>query len=81
MKKIFILMCFLMGIVCAANAVTATIYIQADEAPYLYGWFTVGGKETKINGVWPGNQMTEKTTKTNKNGVEIEFWYQTFEYE
>lgn len=65
----------------AAKAVTATVYVQADEAPYLYGWFTINGKETKINGAWPGKQMTEKTKKTNKNGEEIEFWCQTFSFE
>ena len=65
----------------SAKAVNATVYVQAEEAPYLYGWFTVGGKETKINGAWPGKQMTEKTTKVNKEGVSIEFWYMTFNYE
>ena len=67
--------------VIAAKAVNATVYVQADEAPYLYGWFTINGKETKINGAWPGKQLTEKVKKTNKNGEEIEFWCQTFSYD
>lgn len=80
MKKI--LLTFLMAVaVVAAKAVNATVYVQADEAPYLYGWFTINGKETKINGAWPGKQLTEKVKKTNKNGEEIEFWCQTFSYD
>ena len=67
--------------VIAAKAVNATVYVQADEAPYLYGWFTVNAKETKINGAWPGKQLTEKVKRTNKNGEEIEFWCQTFSFE
>ena len=80
MKKI--LLTFLMAVaVITAKAVNATVYVQADEAPYLYGWFTINGKETKINGGWPGKQLTEKVKKTNKNGEEIEFWCQTFSYD
>ena len=79
MKKL--LLTFLMAVaVVTAKAVNCTVYVQADEAPYLYGWFTIGKVETKINGAWPGKQMTEKTKKTNKNGEEIEFWYMTFNY-
>ena len=63
----------------SAKAVTATVYVQADEAPFLYGWYTIGAKETKINGAWPGKQMTESTTKTNKAGETITFWCQTFD--
>lgn len=62
----------------SAKAITATIYVQAETAPFLYGWFTIG-TETKINGAWPGKQMTQSTKKTNTKGEEIEFWYQTFE--
>jgi hypothetical protein len=80
MKKL--LLTFIMAVaVIAAKAVNATVYVQADEAPYLYGWFTVNAKETKINGAWPGKQLTEKVKKTNKNGEEIEFWCQTFSFE
>lgn len=80
MKKI--LLTFVMAVaVIAAKAVNATVYVQADEAPYLYGWFTINGKETKINGAWPGKQLTEKVKKTNKNGEVIEFWCQTFSYD
>lgn len=79
MKKILLTLTLIVAAV-TAKAVNATVYVQADEAPYLYGWFTVNAKETKINGAWPGKQMTEKVTKTNKDGEEIEFWYQTFSY-
>ncbi len=80
MKKIFLTMLMAVAFV-AAKAVTATIYVQAEEAPYLYGWFTVNAKETKINGPWPGTQMTESVTKVNKNGESITFWSQTFTFE
>ncbi len=80
MKKL-LLTFFLVAATLAAKAVTATVYVQADEAPYLYGWFTINGKETKINGAWPGKQLTEKVTKTNKEGTDIEFWCQTFTFE
>ena len=80
MKKL--LLTFMLAVaVITAKAVNATVYVQADEAPYLYGWFTVNAKETKINGAWPGKQMTEKVKKTNKDGVEMEFWCQSFSFE
>ena len=67
--------------VITAKAVNATVYVQADEAPYLYGWYTVPGKDNRqFNGVWPGKLMTQTVKKTNKNGEEIEFWYQTFDF-
>lgn len=66
--------------VITAKAVTATVYVKAETAPYLYGWFTVNAKETKINGAWPGKQLTETIKKTNKDNEEIEFWYITFDF-
>lgn len=66
--------------VITAKAVTATVYVKAETAPYLYGWFTIGGKETKINGAWPGKQLTQTIKKTNKDNEEIEFWYITFDF-
>ena len=78
-KALFTLLLALVTI--TAKAVKATVFVQAEEAPYLYGWFTISGKETKINGAWPGKQMTESVKKINKDGEEIEFWCQTFEFE
>ncbi|MBQ2538890.1 MAG: starch-binding protein, partial [Bacteroidales bacterium] len=80
MKKVLLIFAFIVSAL-AAKAVNATVYVQADEAPYLYGWFTIGGKETKINGAWPGKQLTEKTTKKNAAGEDMEFWYMTFNFE
>lgn len=80
MKKL-LLTFFLAVAVVSAKAVTATVYVKADTAPYLYGWFTINSKETKINGAWPGKQMTESVKKTNKAGEEIEFWCQTFSFD
>lgn len=75
MKKL--LLTFLMAVAfITAKAVTATIYVKADSAPFLYGWFG----DIKINGGWPGKQMTETATKTNKAGETITFWCQTFDY-
>lgn len=79
MKKL--LLTFFMAVAfISAKAVTATVYVKAETAPYLYGWFTVNGLETKINGAWPGKQLTQSTTKMNKDGEEIEFWYITFDF-
>ena len=80
MKKVLLIFAFIVSAL-AAKAVNATVYVQADEAPYLYGWFTIGGKETKINGAWPGKQLTEKTTKKNAAGEDMEFWFMTFNFE
>ena len=79
MKKILFTL-FLALATITAKAVTATVYVKAETAPFLYGWFTVNGRETKINGAWPGAQLTEKTKKVNKEGEEVEFWCQTFDF-
>lgn len=47
-----------------------TIYVKADNAPYLYAW---DNDENKLNGQWPGKLMTAQTTI---NG--ISFYYQSF---
>ena len=75
MKKILTLF-ILAAITMTAKALTATVYVKADAAPYLYGWATVNGNEKKINGGWPGQQMTLSTTKTNKKGETVTLWYQ-----
>ena len=74
MKKL-LLTFSLLAIVAVAHAVTATIYVKADEAPYLYGWYD----KIEINGAWPGKLMTEKVTKKNLKGEDVEFWYKKFE--
>ena len=75
MKKIlFTLLLALVTI--TAKAVKATVYVQAEEAPYLYVWLSNG---KQLNGAWPGKQMTQTVTKTNKEGEAIEFWYQDFD--
>jgi len=79
MKKVFFTLLLALATI-TAKAVTATVYVKADTAPFLYGWYTIGAKETKFNGAWPGTLMTETTKKTNKEGEEIEFWYQTFDF-
>jgi alpha-amylase len=48
-----------------------TIYVEADEAPYIYAWNTSGDP---INGTWPGTQMT--TTDTAGDGKT--FWTVSF---
>ena len=79
MKKVLFTLLLALATI-TAKAVTATVYVKAEEAPFLYGWFTVNGRETKINGAWPGTQMTETTKKINKEGEEVEFWCQTFDF-
>ena len=44
-----------LGGVITANA-NITVYVQADAAPYLYVW---DSSDNKLNGDWPGTQMTE----------------------
>ncbi|MGI6222753.1 MAG: starch-binding protein [Prevotella sp.] len=34
-----------------------TIYVKADAAPYLYVW---ADSDTKLNGTWPGTQMSNQ---------------------
>jgi hypothetical protein len=80
MKKILLVFALLVSAI-TTKALTATIYVKADKAPYLYAWYTTDNKEHKLNGVWPGSIMTETTTKTNLAGEEITFWYKTFEIE
>jgi hypothetical protein len=75
MKKL--LLTFILAVaVITAKAVTATIYVQADAAPFLYAWLSNG---KQLNGAWPGHQLTQTVTKTNKNGETAEFWYQEFD--
>ena len=75
MKKILTLF-FLAAIALTAKALTATVYVKAETAPYLYGWATVNGVEKKINGAWPGKQMTLSKTVANKKGETVKLWYQ-----
>lgn len=79
MKKLLLTFALFVSAV-AAKAFTATIYVQAEEAPFLYAWYTShAGKETNPNGKWPGAQMTETVTKKNKEGQDVTLWYKTFE--
>ena len=41
---------------------TITIYCKASSAPYLYAWSTETGSIIKLNGEWPGKQMSTTTT-------------------
>lgn len=47
-----------------------TVYVKAANAPYLYAWTEAG---EKLNGDWPGKQMSSKTTVGD-----TEYFYQTF---
>lgn len=77
MKKLLLIFAFLVSTI-AANAIKVTIYVKADTAPYLYGWYTVNGKETRINDKWPGKQMTQTANITYQQKDTV-FWCQTFE--
>ena len=50
-----------------------TIYCKASSAPYLYAWSEETGTTTKLNGEWPGKQMTATVTV----GTDT-YYYQTF---
>ena len=76
MKKI------LLSLIVAMTAITSqaaiTVYVQAEEAPYLWAWGNSGNVFASEG--WPGHQLTEK--KTVKNDVtqeDVEFWYYTFD--
>ena len=47
-----------------------SIYVEADQAPYLYAW-NEGGE---LNGSWPGTQITETVQKDGKT-----FYKKSFE--
>lgn len=47
-----------------------TIYVKADEAPYLYAW-TFTPSYNEFNGGWPGAQMSEQVTINN-----VQWWKQ-----
>ena len=47
-----------------------TIYVKADDAPYLYVWDDDG---TVLNDSWPGTEMSSTTTID-----EVSYYYQTF---
>lgn len=70
MKKIFTLIAMCMMAVASQAAIT--VYVQADEAPYLWAWNTSGDIFKEIG--WPGFQMTEKKTVQG-----TEFWCYTFD--
>ena len=48
-----------------------TIYVETEEAPYIYAW---NGSGQPTNGTWPGTQLT--TTVTKEDGKT--FWARTF---
>lgn len=57
MRKL--LLTFLSCIVAVSvQAVTATVYVKAESAPYLYSWCNQGGV-IELLGSWPGTRMTE----------------------
>lgn len=77
MKKLLLTL-FLVAATLSAKALTATVYVKAEKAPFLYAWLSNG---TQLNGAWAGKQMTDSTQVTNKQGVTETFWCQTFEIE
>lgn len=48
---------------------SATVYVQAETAPYLYCWYMVGNVAEQPLGTWPGTQMTEIEVIQN-----VTFW-------
>lgn len=58
MKKL--LLTFILAVaVITAKAVTATIYVEAEKAPFLYSWYNKNQKDIELIGKWPGTQFTE----------------------
>jgi len=69
MKRIFTLIAVLAVTLTTQAAIT--IYVQADEAPYLWAWV---GSTNLMTEAWPGHQLTDKKTVQG-----TEFWYYTFD--
>lgn len=53
------------------------VYVQANEAPYLYCWAYEGGQNHLVSSDWPGDVMTE--TRTTPDGVT--WWTRRFDTE
>lgn len=70
MRKLFTLIAVTFIAIAAQAGGPVTINVKADVAPFLYVW---DQDENKLNGEWPGTQMTETT---EVNGVTV--WTQTF---
>lgn len=52
---------------------TITVYCKSSSAPNLYAWTTSAGETVKLNGEWPGRQMSATTTVNGE-----EYYYVTF---
>ncbi len=71
MKKFLSLM--MLALVAMAAKASITVYVQANDAPYLYVW---DDSELKLNGEWPGTQLTETAEVKG-----VTFWKATFDAE
>lgn len=58
MRKLLLTLTLLV-IVLMARSVTATIYVKAEVAPYLYSWYNANNQVFQPLGLWPGTLMTE----------------------
>ncbi len=67
----------LVAMMAMTSQAAITVYVQAEEAPYIWAW---GGSGNIFSVAWPGPQLTEKKTVTNTTtGEPTEFWYYTFD--
>jgi len=76
MKKFFTLM-FMCVLAMAAQA-KITIYVQCDEAPFIWCWGAANGQELNV-GDWPGTNQLTNTWEDPDTGDK--FWTWTFEDE
>ncbi len=67
-----LLLLAMLAVSITARAVTGTVYVKAETAPYLYAWYTVGGAVEQPLGYWPGTLMTD--TEVVKS---VPFWKMT----
>lgn len=58
MRRVFLTF-LLLVMALSIKAVTGTVYVKAEEAPYLYSWCSYDGKTVELLGSWPGTLMTE----------------------
>ena len=75
MRKITFLLAMMMTFAYygKVQAKDITIYVQADQQPFIYFW----GVANEVS-EWPGVKLTETATFNNLEGTPMTFYYKTF---
>lgn len=73
MRKVLLMLMFIL-MTLMARAITATVYVKAENPLYLYSWYSANGITSQPLGVWPGTLMTETAVVKGES-----FWKMTIE--